>query len=1665
MARALLVKLVVSFVALLMVSSLPLSLTSFSSDNGSKLTPAGIPQQPELAGLAGALPGSVGVSGSNIAFTGNVVADFAGHLVASNNNKSTWGATSNISRLYVAFNSTYLFIGVYENISSNSLYVFLSNNSGTPYGTTNITGLNTWSRNITFTSPINYMANVYSPNSGPSSPSAFLINSSLPKSNTSPFATPVTNYFKFGAAMNTTEIRIPWTSLFPYGHSGSLDMNISAFVVGSSGPWVGTGIPFSQEGTYNSGTQKEFTVNNSVEMNFGTLTVATSQHIPINLAIIYNNHQPLYKIVGSENYQLPWTEAHATAEYIEQPLISHMYPGVNVTYELSGSLLYQLNNVSSDPQYNNTYIEGAFVPWNSLNTSQNLTYLGNLTYDYFSIPGYVFSLGEPASNLYSAIHSNWTAGKRLNATQFEDVKVLWFLYDISASLVEGKLGAQWKNSTIWGMHNQTSFTQSDLVKILGYSKWLTGRIVSAFSADMMGNVSGSNNVELMTTPFYHPLMPLLATNNISGPQGSIAKGSYNADLLAQLEYGKGQFYHFFGKSPVGVWTPEAAVSNETVSPLNLSGYKWTESSEWTLQQSGVNALDGGKGGNVTQMQNLYTPYKVMGANGTSVTMFFRDDYLSDAWAFNYGNMQTSAAVANFINYLKGVYNAIPLENHSNTVVTVALDGENWMFMAPFANDGIPFLDALYAGLEANSSYIHTVTPQQYLSTHHQLPVIHNLATGSWNQGNGVAAPYQGDISLTQWSGYPVQDFYWEVLDKVRGMVISYQVQNGLTQLGNYTLIEQNLTASGKEGNFTRAMNAIYAAEGSDWFFTAAPWDISGSNMIPFDYIFKGDLIYALHQIGASIPDYLTTHPVTPYPASSMGQPTQAHTPTMGGYPETSSNTGIGTAFSVSSNNGWRGSTVYLNNSSASSPPGIKQMDIAYNPSTFYVQLFVNGNATSYIANSSIQITLYFSNPGIYDPSMGNVSFDVPGANYNSLHGNAPLDFPASYMILLSSYSFNSEGNGAYVVYSAAGFGSWNTVVQDTDTPAYVGQTIQFAIPFSYLGMVPGDTFYMAAMASTTPGTGIHPAVYSNLTPVLVTVPAALGKFYPIAAIHNSVQDNGPGNYTYPNQPSQIPNGSLDMQWINVSMNSYDMMWNFTFGQMWNIWNGPLGFSNQIVQVFINENNVSGSSSLGEGPNANVNRPWQYSIYLSGWAAYLVSSSGTQYTNGIVAKANLISRTVSIEFPLSIIGGNPKYYGYTIVSGSYDGYGTDGWRIVEQVNTSNSGWQGGGGDPPWSSNIYSYIAPATVGEGSLTQQQALTYSAGKVPTVTPIFLPLLNSSLGFGHFNYTSYNGSMLVGDGSAYYDMFISNVSGSNDLYFSSSGNMISWTPLTELSSISGVEHFSAFVFNGTMYVFFNEQSSTDKLSVAKISLSAPVSASILDTFNATFGILRISTVNNGTSGNFVAISNGSYVQLLRVSLTSSTVKMTALGGYSGVGFASLGQFGGKLYAALTNGSGVLFIDQFSTSGSLQKTVQVNTSDVTAFSLAISDYGNLWIAYANSTAPGSIFLVNSSLNGEWSFSSITTVSLAGSSSYEIFLLAADNGKTSNLIMTWGSASSIGNSIWTLNSTLSWNNVAIKQISTTTPYAFPLWFYVVIGAAVAAAIVAASYYLFIVRRKG
>ena len=1607
---------------------------------------------------------SIPATDQNIKFTGNVSNDFKGDLIYNNYNTSAWGPSNNISKFYFAYNSTDLFFGFKEYISGNTLFLFLRNNTGSQVGTYFTANITSWNvPNIRFTEGVNYYGAVYigTDNSGPSGEEVERITSELKGSNSSSFISTVSvnnNYDLNGLSNKSIEIAIPISSIYPNFKGGQATLSVAAFVGGGKGgAYVGTGIPFKQASKYNGAAGQNFTVNNFLNLTMSSLpstittTPVSTGGDPINLLIDFNDHQPLYKVVGSNNYTLPWAEAHATAEYIEQALILHEHPGINVTYELSGSLLDQLVNISSDPLFNDTYIQGAYIPYSNLDTPQNISMLDNLTYDYFSIPSYVFALNEPASNLYNHLHTLWESGTTLNATQFEDVKVLWFLYDISTPLIEGQLGSPWKNSTIWGMHNDTSFDQKDLKELISYSKWLTGQVIPAFKSDIRGNMTGTDNAELYTSPFYHPLTPLLLTNNLTGPDGTIAKASFYSDVMAQMNVSRGQFDHLFGEWPNGMYSPENAVSYQMIEAINESGAKWTTTAEWTLQQSGVNARDYGAGGNLTQMEALYTPYKVLGPDGTSTYVFFRDGTLSNDLSFNYGEMPTSVAVSSFINYLKGIYNTIPKSKHNTTVVTLMTDGENWMFESPYKEDGVPFLEQLYTALENNRTYIHTITPEQYIHSLEDrgatIPVLKHIATGSWNRGNGNAAPYESNPSLTQWAGDTVQDFYWETINSVRELVLNYQTEHGLTQLENYTTFEQNLTANTPEGNLTRAWNGVYAAEGSDWYFQMAPWTISSSNTIPFDYLFKGDLKYALGQLNIPIPAYLLAHYVPPITPTSMGNPMQAHSPSLSGYPSASLTTMHGVAYSTNVKNVWNGTILYRNASSSM----IKSVNVGYSSTTLYVQVTVNGDAELYSTNPELGMGLYFGNP---NPStQGNISVDVQLANFQTFAGNHDLNFAATTLIELAQSTFEN-GVGQYSVYKSEWNGKWSYQVNDINTPAYAIQTIQFAIPLSYLGYVPGNQFDMGVYAYN-----LSSGESSNISPLSVQVPLQLAQYTPVSSIHNTVPANGPGNYTYPEQPAQIPPGSLDMKWANVSINSYDIKFQFTFGELANIWSGSYGFSTQIVAVYLSDGSSSGSTYLGNGPNANLTVPWQYAVQISGFSTYVQTPSGS-FTQGITVVANLSDKSVTVVVPLSYFNSNILSDGFTIISGSYDGYGVNGWRVVDAVNTSNDGWQGGGGDPPWSSNIYDYIAPATVGQGSLTQQEALTYSTGHIPTLTPIKMPKISNSTSTKkvHFDNNEYNMPSILYSNGTYYMFFISNVSGQNFIYEQTSSNMISWSSPSNISGTQGAISLSANL-NSSIYLAYSTASNfeimkssgngsswhtiyTKSTSTEDVSLYVALGNEYLLVSEPTTG---------GYNYHILEIHNGVMTREVSLSGVTTAAPVAAISGSQD-----------RIMIAYYNGnsSNPIKIEIMSAALKNIKTISGDTTSGLIGKLGISanEYGNTWIAYTTDNGGiYSLYVTNvSTFSHNPSFMKATMIYQGSTVNENPSIFIIQHGTSDSVILSWAGQTSSQNTVWAMNPDISWVQSPISQPPVST--ANYLLYYIII-AVVAIAVIGTVFVVF------
>ncbi len=106
----------------------------------------------------------------------------------------------------------------------------------------------------------------------------------------------------------------------------------------------------------------------------------------------------------------------------------------------------------------------------------------------------------------------------------------------------------------------------------------------------------------LMTPSHHTILPL----------------ARKRDRVSQVQWGLTAFAHRYGRPPVGLWLPEMAVDLETLQIIHDLGIQFTILSEKQLE----GATDGGG------------PYWVNLPDGGRLTVYVRDDGLSDQLAFN-----------------------------------------------------------------------------------------------------------------------------------------------------------------------------------------------------------------------------------------------------------------------------------------------------------------------------------------------------------------------------------------------------------------------------------------------------------------------------------------------------------------------------------------------------------------------------------------------------------------------------------------------------------------------------------------------------------------------------------------------------------------------------------------------------------------------------------------------------------------------------------------------------------------------------------------------------------------------------------------------------------------------------------------------------------------------
>ncbi len=250
---------------------------------------------------------------------------------------------------------------------------------------------------------------------------------------------------------------------------------------------------------------------------------------------------------------------------------------------------------------------------------------------------------------------------------------------------------------------------------------------------------------------------------------------------------------------------------------------WLASGETILSRSLGRPLDRDGSSLLTDPRTLYQPYRVLAGTELGPYMVFRDQELADRNGFLYQHLPGQQAAEDLIYRLLEIRRRL---NDAETpyLVPIILDGENcWEH---YEQNGDVFLNALYGALSRRPE-LRAVTVSEYLALRHQpAATLARLATGSWIGGD-----------LTTWIGDPEHNRAWAVLQQTREHLVA--------RTADIARVPEDVRAT---AGLQRAWHALYAAEGSDWFWWYSHRNSSQQDTL-FDRLYRHDLAAVFEALG------------------------------------------------------------------------------------------------------------------------------------------------------------------------------------------------------------------------------------------------------------------------------------------------------------------------------------------------------------------------------------------------------------------------------------------------------------------------------------------------------------------------------------------------------------------------------------------------------------------------------------------------------------------------------------------------------------------------------------------------------------------------------------------------------------------------------------------------
>jgi alpha-amylase/alpha-mannosidase (GH57 family) len=529
------------------------------------------------------------------------------------------------------------------------------------------------------------------------------------------------------------------------------------------------------------------------------------------LMLLWHMHQPFYKDLAEDVYTMPWTRLHTLKDYYGMVAIMKEFPTVHATFNMVPSLVWQIEDYARDTAHEAAY-EVAFKPASGMGLTDRETLLNTafqINYD---------NLLQRYPRFRELWEKAQKSGLPIAARSFtpQDILDLQVLSQI-AWFDEIFLAGDREVARL--VKKERGFTEADKAIVRKKELELFKVTLEAYR-----EAADRGQIEISTSPFYHPILPLVCDTNIaseSHPGVKLPRRRFRhpEDAREQLRAAVELHQRVFGHRPHGLWPSEGSVSDEVLRLAAEEGFIWSATDEGVLGRT--KEIGFGRHGDGTTYggDELYRPH-ILATGGKPISLFFRDHQLSDLVGFVYSRMDPHAAAADLHHRIKAAGRST---GHRPAVVSVILDGENaWEY---YPGNGREFLKAFYGRIAADPD-LRAVTATEALKVTEQGTLSH-IVPGSWINAN-----------YDVWIGADEDNRAWDLLNEAR----DFYAQNAANP---------NVSAD----NRLLAQQELWVAEGSDWCWWYGP-EHSTANDDEFDLLYRKHLSNIYRLLGGSPTDDL-----------------------------------------------------------------------------------------------------------------------------------------------------------------------------------------------------------------------------------------------------------------------------------------------------------------------------------------------------------------------------------------------------------------------------------------------------------------------------------------------------------------------------------------------------------------------------------------------------------------------------------------------------------------------------------------------------------------------------------------------------------------------------------------------------------------------------------------